>query len=242
MQDLLPALQNVLSYMETDFAKGPNSSIRALIDDVAALSKQVLAAGADFILLAGIAEGFWKGTPMGQWGGPTLHKMTDQQYAAKLDDDKKGDAWDRAWKEHDDFLAALTAPAPVPEHDMRPPGFGIPKTAAAVAYGAGEKDIVAEMVEKLQAQAAAEMQLAGATNLSTAAMLLQKSAGEADRAVADKRTELLAREKQLQEQLAGARANAATNTAAGEEAARLEKQIGDVRRMLGELEKRYSAD
>ena len=53
-----------------------------------------------------------------------------------------------------------------------------------------QKDAVLEMLQKLQAQAEAELRFAAATDRSTAALLLQKAAMEAEQKIADERIRL----------------------------------------------------
>jgi Lambda phage tail tape-measure protein (Tape_meas_lam_C) len=98
----------------------------------------------------------------------------------------------------------------------------------------GEKDIVGEAIGKLQAEAAAQLALAGAIDRSTAAMLFQKAAGEAEKKVSDLRVGLLAQEKTLREELANARAN--PTAAEGDESAKIEARIAGVHKELAALD------
>ena len=119
--------------------------------------------------------------------------------------------------------------------------------APHVPTGSGRADVVAELVEKLQAQAAAELALAAATEKSAAAGVLAKAAAEADVRIAETRTHLLAQEKALRSQLADAKADAAAGTSAesgveggatgGTHAARIQAEIAGIQKMLAELDK-----
>jgi phage-related protein len=77
-------------------------------------------------------------------------------------------------------------------------------TAKGGAAGAKETDMVAALVTKLQEQAKAELALASAAEISTAALILKKGAVEGEKAVSDLRNALKQKELQLVDQIAAA--------------------------------------
>ena len=114
-----------------------------------------------------------------------------------------------------------------------PPG-GRPAPSGPMA--SGRPDVVAELIARLQSQAAAEIALASATERSTAASLLGKAAVEAETKIAETRSHLLEQEKSLREQLADARKQSdAGEKGGGERALKLQAEIAGLQRMLAEL-------
>jgi hypothetical protein len=102
----------------------------------------------------------------------------------------------------------------------------------------GRADVVAELMTKLQAQAAAEIALGAATEKSAAASVLAKAAAEAETKIGEERARLLEQEKSLREQLADAqRESASGQTAGGERAVKLNAEIAGLQKMLAELQK-----
>jgi hypothetical protein len=100
--------------------------------------------------------------------------------------------------------------------------------------GISTKDVVGEAIGKLQAEAAAQLALAGAIDHSTAAMLFQKAASEAEQKVADLRVGLLEQEKTLEEQLTSTRAH--PSTAAPGEEAKINARIAGIHKELDALD------
>ena len=118
-----------------------------------------------------------------------------------------------------DAFAAARRPTPAPQASGRP-------------------DVVAELVAKLQAQAAAEIALASATEKTAAASLLAKAAAEAETKIGEERARLLEQERSLREQLADAQREAASGqSAGGERALKINAEIAGLEKMLAELQK-----
>jgi lambda family phage tail tape measure protein len=148
----------------------------------------------------------------------------------------------KRWKDNADFINSLTFHPNFTLEGGFAAGEAFAKRTKPPANvpGAGKLgpvttvDIVGEAIGKLQAEAAAQLALASATDRSTASMLFQKAAAEAAQKVSDLRVNLLAQEKTLEEQLANARAN--PTTAGGEEAAKVEARIAGVRKELAALD------
>ena len=154
--------------------------------------------------------------------------------------DSLKDSFESSRGQWDSFIAFIENTSPDNRTGwMEPlhPHHGRPDTDAknkSFMTGLGEKDIVGEAVGKLQAEAAAQLGLAGATDRSTAAMLFQKAAGEAEQKVSDLRVGLLSREKTLEDELANARAN--SSAAGAGEAAKIEARIAGVHKELASLD------
>ena len=141
-----------------------------------------------------------------------------------------------------DFLNGVWGKLKPPELNME--GF----TRFTLSHGTGAKqppapeashqtDIVAELVEKLQGQAAAELALAAATEKSASASALAKAAAEAEMKIAETRAQLLAKEKNLREQLSDAKAGVGGGKVSGVQTLRLQAEISVVQKLLAELEK-----
>jgi lambda family phage tail tape measure protein len=113
----------------------------------------------------------------------------------------------------------------VPVH--RQGSANIDTATKSKGLGVSTKDVVGEDLAKLQAQATAELSLAGAMDRTTAAMMFQKAAAEAAQKVQDVRNGLLTEQKSLQEQL---------STSTGEESARISARIAGVRKELAALD------
>ncbi|MGO9641163.1 MAG: hypothetical protein ACLP1Y_07665 [Candidatus Acidiferrales bacterium] len=130
-------------------------------------------------------------------------------------------------------MAAHESPAALATQLMKAQGGMLSSPGGAGTYATGavaNRDVIAQLITKLQAETAAQLGLANATSLSVAAMAMQKAAGEADTRIAETRTELLDRERSLQEQLANAKANQQAP-----EAARIESEIAGVKKLVSEL-------
>jgi hypothetical protein len=102
--------------------------------------------------------------------------------------------------------------------------------APPASLGAFAKDTVFDEIGKLQAQASAELALAGATDRSTSSMLFAKAAGEAEQKVAEMRTSLLTEQKSLVEELGNAQRDGQ-----GEEAVRLQARVAGIQHELAAL-------
>jgi hypothetical protein len=157
-------------------------------------------------------------------------KASAQQFAA----DTKN-----IWRENADFFKHVyggiaSDPLGASKNSTFHPGLGEPSGPSA----SGRPDVVAELIAKLEAQAAAELALASATEKSVAASLLAKAAAEAEVRIGETRARLIEQEKSLQEQLADARNQAdAGQTGAGVRALRLQAEVDGLHRMIAELEK-----
>lgn len=246
MHDLLPALNAVATAL-FEGLQNNSSGLRDLISGAATLAKVFLATGDTIysvlrqvgILLgdlgaeifeqlqttAYVAEDIARGQFKGAYeeakeGLAGLGTITKQFIA-----DSKAD-----WSDYAKFTANLVKPlsAEPTGEKKNPPIAGPARSLVPVE----QKDTVSELVEKLKAQTAAELNLAGAIGLSAAAELAQKAAGEASAKIAETKTELLDRERGLREQLA----NAQTNQQ-GTEAARIQAEIAGVQKLLAELGK-----
>jgi hypothetical protein len=233
MEDLLPALTAVANASQQWLSDQRNvETLRALADGAAGAARFVLNL-ADAMIFAGrVTAAFWEATGKGGWTKPweQLAPSTWSKFASdvKAAHDEMQKFAVGEFPEH----AAIGAP---PAQRALPPGFA---AAAAAPTASGRLDVVAEMVQKLQAQAAAELALAAATEKSTTAILLAKAAGEAETRIAETRSRLLEQEKSLRAQLADANSSAAAGeSSGGERAVKIQAEIGGIRKMLAELEK-----
>jgi hypothetical protein len=253
MESLLPALQAVASELEK--ASKPGAGTSGFIDHIksltqymlsfagvttAAFNQVLIAMGAamesieinlgliknvaeaatdvvygDFVGAAKAAGEGWKNASeaWGKYGG-----IRD----AFIGDSKK------TWLEYQNFLTNAFKDSPdseVTKHKGGKSGLGAPGGPGA----GGRPDVVAELVAKLQAQAAAELDLASATEKSTSATILAKAAAEAETKTAEMRAHLLEHEKELREKLA--------SEPDSKHAPTLQAEIADVQKMLAELEK-----
>lgn len=248
MVQLLPTLQTVATAIEDDLGKGPDTSW------IVRMTKQFVAAGADMIAIAKIVnaavneiggsfsapvERFkkeWneKGTTLGPMQKPNaIVNLLGSELLGDFSGQKESftDYYKQVMKEHDDFIAKLSAPpAAVQMAKPRPSVSGLAGAARSLVP-VEPQDTVTALVEKLKAQAAAELDLAGAIGLSAAAELAQKAAGEASAKIVETKTELLNKERTLREQLANAQANQQ-----GTEAARIQAEIAGVHKLLDELQ------
>ena len=141
---------------------------------------------------------------------------------------------------------------------LKPPAFNVDQAMNYLkSYGGSTKqapaptashqpDVVAELVAKLQAEATAQLELAAATEKSTSARLLNEAAAKAQEKISETRASLMAREKELQEELNDAKAQAAAGVGSGSatgtggpgvQAAKIEAEIAGVRKLLAELQK-----
>ena len=155
------------------------------------------------------------------------------------------------WSDNAAFINKVYGGLPPPK-PARPrlPGEESEATAAKGSLAGGRLDVVAQLIEQLQAQATAELSLASAIDKSTSASALAKAAAEADVKIAETRAKLLAQEKQLRDQLSNTQSQASAGAAvkgtepavpgaagAAARAPRIQAQIEGVQKLLAELDK-----
>jgi hypothetical protein len=152
------------------------------------------------------------------------------EFAAFLDESKS------KWLQYGSFVKDVFGGIKAsPAKAAPPPGNDTKKSTAT---GSGRLDVVSELIGKLQAQAAAELALASATEKSAAASVLAKAAAEAEVQIGELRARLLAQEKALRAEMGNAqREGAAGQSAGGERAVRLQGEIAGVQATLAELQK-----
>jgi len=253
LQQLLPALEAAATAIEDDLGKGPDLSW------IVNMAKEFIESCADMILIAKLVnaavneigggfaapvEKFKEDLKKASAGSKLTAPFKDINAAVNLvgsevlgdntgSKESFSDYYKKVLKEHDDFVGKMLAPYK-PAGPEPPPKTGTANVPAAGRLGpVSTTDIVGEAIGKLQAEAAAQLALAGAIDRTTAAMLFQKAAAEAEKKVSDLRVGLLAQEKSLQEQLANARANPTTG---GEEAAKIDARIAGVHKELAALD------
>lgn len=267
MADLVPSLSAVANELAEGF-KDPNSNIRSFISQVADLTKQMLGLGNMAILtfkvlnagVNSVSSSFTE--PLDQFKKYVAEVESSQDSAVvkaakianatvnlsfqeitgtggKFTGKQYQDYFAQQWKEAQETSDAIFHPPPMaePHPGAGAGGPGLPAGASAPS-ASGRPDVVAELVGKLQAQAAAELALASATDKSTAATLLAKAAGEAEEKISETRTRLTEQATALQGQLADARKEAAAGeTGGGERALKIQAEISGLQKMLAELQK-----
>lgn len=135
------------------------------------------------------------------------------------------------WKAYQDFVGEVFGKPKAGASEPAKPPIPIASKQTSVS-GVADKDVIADLVTKLAAEASAQLELASSIQQSVAAMTLAKAVGEADVKIAEERTQLLDREKTLREQLAGAQTGAHP-----EEAAKYTAEIAAVQGYLQELDR-----
>jgi hypothetical protein len=256
MTALLPALTAVAEGLKKTAEDG-NSFGSTLLSAFLGVTKMVVAGvetwmagfeqmgavlrhmGADVVSLGTLFADLFNATKTGDFSGigrafkDELQRMADNARLFNADSKK-------IWQDNADFINKVYGQVKLPDEKggtkKPPPGIG------KAAGGAVPTDIVAELIGKLQAQAAAEIALASATDKSTSAMLLAKSAAEARQKIDETRVHLQEREKALLREISDARqeANDKDSEQAGlggaQHVARVQAELRGVRQMLAELE------
>ena len=260
--ELLPALQAVTDAMAKSAASGDSfghdfitmlgyvaKGLVTIADDVittfeqfglilknfGALALEMFAA----LAAAGSAamQGDWIGVGNAVKEGLTIAKVQLDSFIS--DSEAK-------WAQYGSFVKQVYGAPKLPSaddvlHDLAQHGGRYDRSGPPPDTGArasGRPDVVAELVTKLQAQAAAEIALASATEKTAAASLLAKAAAEAETKIGEERARLLEQERSLREQLADAQREAASGqSAGGERALKINAEIAGVQKMLAELQK-----
>ena len=156
----------------------------------------------------------------------------------------------QTWSDGVDFINGVWSKLKPPSFDMDRAinylkNYGGSTKQAPAPTASHQPDVVSELVSKLQAEAAAQIALASATETSTSARLMNEAAAKAEEKISETRASLMAREKELQEQLNDAKAQAAAGVGSasasgtggpGVQAAKIEAEIAGVRKLLGELQ------
>jgi hypothetical protein len=263
MVAMLPTLQNMADMLAQTAANG-SSWAQNLGESMALIIKFGASAVASFLMFADeigmffqFVGGLLLGTLelIGSVVTATMHALTfdfsgaRKELTAGLDSftstftdffhDQKQD-----WSVYSEFMNGVWAKAKPPSNDVfggKPFGFFTsfkPPPKPEASTGSGRPDVVSELIGKLQAQAAAELALASATEKSAAASVLAKAAAEAETQIAELRVRLLAQEKALRAEMGNAqKEGAAGQSAGGERAVRLQGEIAGVQATLAELQK-----
>src|SRR5665213_1552633 len=247
MKDLLPALDSVAKAMADGF-KDSSSGLNDFISGIATLTKYFLSFGG--IVVATFSQ-------LGKlYGDEVAELLLFAETTAEVQDRllhfdvsgakaaaKDGFAGMKAilnqfisesentWTGYAKFSTGLFAPLQTGPLPTRKGGGGDQESTKGTAV-ADEKDTVADLITKLTAEAQPQNALASATDRTTAAITLQKAAGEAATKIDETRTGLLDEQKRLTAELKNAKAEGKAP-----EASKLELQLAGVTGLLTELEK-----
>jgi hypothetical protein len=255
MADLLPALQAVATQLEksatsgNSFGKDFLKTIETVIKGTIAVGQTwgtafeqiglaIKAAGADLMsfidLLKSTSQLSLKSLVPGAVGAQDFaaakHAFSDFLDSRKANIQLFNADSKKLWQQNSDFIENVFGPrAPWTLDHRGDKGTDNGLGSKGGAATGGRPDIVAELIAKLQTQAAAELSLAAATEKSAAATLLAKAAAEAEIKIGETRAHLLEREKELRERLA--------SEPDSKHAPTIQAEIDDVKKMVEALDK-----